>query len=99
MTEIRIKTMWNQTLALDFKGAKMYKAYLERETDQFSKVLNSYPKNAIGLTPDHIKATTEWQANYHWYHVWHKRLQSFNRTFTKTFKKELPAERKARNAG
>ena len=98
MTEMHVKTHFNQLMALNFEQAKLYRDKLEADYKATGDVLNAYPKNAMGLTLPHIKETSEWRGNYRWNQLAHQRLRAFNQKFVKTFKKELAAERKAKRA-
>jgi len=64
---------------------------LDRTVDNASKRLNAYPKGAMGLTPDSVKATPEWQADSKKFNACMKLAQNFNRMFVKQFKKEWKA--------
>lgn len=61
-----------------------------------SDKLNAYPKSALGLTPDHIKATAQWQAERKACDLAFNALRNYNRSFTKAYAHELRAERKAK---
>jgi len=45
----------------------------------------------MGLTPDSVKATSEWQADYKKFNACMKLAQNFNRMFVREFKKEWKA--------
>ena len=96
MNEMYVKDMWHRTVALSFADAKAWQARLDATLTATTAVLNAYPKSAIGLTPDHIKATAEWKGNYRANQLAFDRLRRFNQVFVRTFKKELAAERKAK---
>lgn len=81
---------------MNFQDAKSYKASLAQIEDAAGKILNSFPKGPMGLTPDHVKASPEWKAAYQAHARAFAALRDFNGKFVKAFKKELAAERKAR---
>lgn len=49
----------------------------------------------LGLTPDHVKADPRWQVAKHSVDWWFRALRTFNGTYTKQFKRELAAQRRA----
>lgn len=73
-------------------------AKIEAQCDQFGAVLQSFPKNAIGLTPDHIKATEQYKYARKGYDLAFIRLRSVNQYMSKHFSKEMRADRDARRA-
>jgi hypothetical protein len=52
-------------------------------------------KSPIGLTPDHVKASPEWQAAKLAYDRAFAALRTFNGVYTRRFARELRAERDA----
>jgi hypothetical protein len=83
-------------LAMTFAEAKAAKAILEQAVNDASDVMQKFPKGEMGLTPDAVKMTLEWQGAYQNYWRAHDQLADFNRNYVKQFKKELNAERVAR---
>lgn len=78
---------------------EIYKAaqnILSNNADVLSKKLNTYPRGAFGMTPEEVKATAEWQADYAGYHRAHNALRDFNGTYCKMFKKQDAEARKAK---
>lgn len=55
--------------------------------------LEAFPTGPMGLTPDDVKRTPEFQQAKRQYEVVFQRLRTFNAWYTKTFKKELHAHR------
>lgn len=86
---------------MNYEDAKAYKATLEAINNAASdalKAFDSFGKSAMGMTPDHVKAMPEWQEAKKAFDVSFQRLRNFNGQFTKVFKKEIAAERKAKLA-
>ena len=52
----------------------------------------------MGLTPDAVKATPEWQLAKKAYNLAFEQSRAFNKFFTKAYKKEIAAERNERRA-
>ena len=52
----------------------------------------------LGVTPDEVKATPQWRADFNAYHAAAGQLRAFNRDFVRVFKRELAAERNAKRA-
>lgn len=82
--------MYNMT----FEQAKQYRDNLEAQLKHFSNEMNKFPKSPMGLTPDNVKQSPEFQIVDQAYKIHFKELQKFNQWFVKEFKKELAAERK-----
>lgn len=82
---------------MNYEDAKKIKndAYLTNE--KAAKTLREVPgvsSGSFGLTPDHIKATPEYQHANRVFNVTFARMRNTNQWFNKTFKKEYAAERK-----
>lgn len=56
-------------------------------------VLQKYPRNALGLVSDDIKASNAYQVDRQNYDREFQRLRSINSVLTSTYKKELRAYR------
>tara|TARA_R110000822_G_scaffold301108_3_gene424824 strand:- start:817 stop:1116 length:300 start_codon:yes stop_codon:yes gene_type:complete len=85
----------NNEFPLNFESAKNYQLNLERKLNEIGNKLSKYPKGIMGLTPDHIKQTEEWKSNKKDFETAFFKLRTFNSYFTKQYKKERAAERKA----
>lgn len=72
----------------EYELLKERKAMLEADMDRASKKLQSYPKGAMGLTPDYIKFSPAYQEDRKWFETAKKAVQSFNQTFLKKYRKE-----------
>ena len=81
-----------------YQESKAERDRLDQESSDASRALQVFPRGAMGITPDHIKASAEWQAANLRYRRASKALQDFNVVFTRQFAKELSADRDARRA-
>ena len=81
---------------MTFAQGKAIQASLEADVKNHSVTLWAFPRGAMGVTPDSVKATPEWQTAKRNYAVAFSKLRAFNSEFIKTFKRELTAERNAR---
>lgn len=79
---------------MTYNEAKNTKNLLEIICDGFSKELKQFSKGEMGLTTEEAKAKPEWKAARYGYDQSFAKLREFNRTFSKTFKKEILAEQK-----
>lgn len=83
---------------MEYADAKKLRETLYANMDAAIQTLQSFPKGALGLTPDSVKASAEWQrANAQFQH-WFAQVRLFNADFNKAFKKQIQAERRARFA-
>lgn len=80
-------------LAYTFEEAKKVKARLEENCKLLGSAFDKYPRGAMGLTPDHIKVTPEYQREKKLYNIAFTQLQNFNKVYVKQFKKEIAKER------
>jgi hypothetical protein len=87
---------------LDFVTATQQRdainAELSRATDALRLLTNALAGDAprpMGLTPDSVKADPRWQVAKHSVDWWFRALRNFNGTYTKQFKSELAAQRRA----
>lgn len=91
-----LRRRYGRAAAGSFEEASDKRDRLEQEVSAAGVILDTFPKGATGLTPDHVKATSEWrEANTRFKRAF-KALQDFNITFTRVFAKELRAQRDAR---
>ena len=63
-----------------------------------SEALGAFPRGAMGLTPDAVKASPEWRAAKAASDAALARLRDFNRQYTKKFKLEIRAARESERA-
>ena len=76
-----------------FEEAKIIAAALYAVVDQASAALQVFPKGPMGLTPDAVKFSPEFQLAKKNYDIAFQALRKFNAEYTKQFKQELAAER------
>jgi hypothetical protein len=84
---------------MNYTEAKELKAKAENAERQAAAVLQQArgtQAGPMGLTPDHVKASPEFQAAYASHAAAFRHMQTVNSWFCKAFKKEYAAERKAR---
>ena len=84
------------TVPDDFKAAKAEHDRLDNEMKEASKRLKNYPTGKMGLTPDHVKNTTNWKRDKENFDRAFRTLRSYNGVYVKKFKRELKAERDER---
>lgn len=80
-----------------YDAAKQSKAMLEASLDAADKALKAfdqYGKSAFGLTPDNVKAMSEFKQAKADFDKAFAELRNFNGWYMKTFKKEIMLERK-----
>lgn len=73
---------------MEFKQAIAIQETLQQSIDTFSDKLQRYPKGDMGLTPDEVRGSTEWQTDKRNFEDSMKNLRVFNQGFLKKFKKE-----------
>jgi hypothetical protein len=83
---------------MNYEEAKVYQQQLEDKNKAHSDTLKEFDKyrNEMGITPDHIRATSEWQKAKRDFDNSFAQLREFNGWFVKTFKKEYAADRRKR---
>jgi hypothetical protein len=80
---------------MNFEQAKAKALALWEAHADAAAVLAVFPKGAMGLTPDAVKASPEWQAAYRIERAAFAELRTFNAMYVKRFKKEIYAARAA----
>lgn len=81
---------------MSYQDAKTQRDKLDARVRELSAALNTFPKRADGLTPDHIKFSPDYRAVKTAYDSAFKALRQFNINFNRVFKKEIRAERRNR---
>jgi hypothetical protein len=81
-----------------YLDAREEAAELDRAMAAATQALAKFPKGAMGLTPDEVKRTPEWQAAFQESNRALQAIRKFNATYTKTFADELRHERQFRRA-
>jgi hypothetical protein len=74
-----------------FESALAEKLRLEAECETFSRAMQRFPRGPVGLTPDHVKESHEFQQAKQSFDASFRRLRDFNVLFLKKFKKEYRA--------
>jgi len=77
---------------MTYASAKAHQDKLTAACTEAGKALKAYPRNAIGLTPDHVKASPEWRRARRAYDLAFAELRAFNAGFVKTYAKEYRAD-------
>jgi len=84
--------------SMNFEEAKLHKHELEEINKGYSAKLNTFEKNSMGMTPDHIRETLEWQKAKKDFDDSFAKLRNFNGWYVKAFKKEIQTDRRKRFA-
>ncbi len=79
-----------------FEDAKAERDSIQEEVNAADAAINAFPKGAMGITPDAIRATPEFRAANVRFQKAFARLQAFNTIYVKKFAKEIRAERAKR---
>lgn len=84
----------------DYDAATEVGARLEAEMGAASRAMDAWKahKGPTGLTPDHIRATSEWKAAKAALDLAFAKLRSFNAVYARRFKREIARARDARRA-
>ena len=80
---------------MDYNQAKAYKQELNVLINEASNELNSFEKNEIGVIPDHVRVSENYQSVKDKYDLLFISLQNFNKWYVKKFKKEITVDRKS----
>lgn len=73
---------------MTYGEAKELKKKLNDECDEASKKLREFERVELGLTPDHIRDTQEWQEADKRFKLAFADLRKFNAWFVKEFRKK-----------
>lgn len=87
---------------MSFEQAKQHRDRLESAVKQASDNLNRIKgdtTDSMGLTPDAVKQSADYQCAKLAYDQAFTRLRNFNSVFVRTFAKELRDERKKKHEG
>lgn len=82
---------------MNYEDAKAHRDILEANLSKYSKELDSFPKDMMGLTID--RDDVNYRLAKGCFDLWFKELQNFNKYFVKAFKKERALERNIRYGG
>ena len=81
---------------MTYELAKQFQERLEAAVSTANAALKQFPRTAMGLTPDHIRVTPEYQSAKHAFDEAFAALRAFNGKFVNRFKNDLAAERRER---
>lgn len=81
---------------MTYEEAKEYKQKINEEYDNASENIRKFERNDMGLIPDHIRESQEYQDADYQERVLFAELRRFNSWFLKNFKKEYMKERNAK---
>lgn len=79
-----------------YNEAKAARDSAEERLKIASLVLGNYPKGVMGLTPDAVRASPQWQKDKAEYNAAFAALREINGVIVKKFRKEYHSERNAR---
>ncbi len=79
---------------ISFDTYKLVRNDIMRDMAAANAALQEFPRSAIGLTPDSVKALPEFQAAKIAYGAAFERLRQWNATHLKRFSRELRNERR-----
>ena len=79
---------------MTYDEAKNIRSKLDLACKEAGDVLRAFPRNAIGLVPDNVRATAEYRAARKAYEKAFALLRASNQRLVKTFKKEILEERR-----
>lgn len=79
---------------MNYEQAKSHKRDLNILVEEASKKLQRFEKNELGLVPNHIRETEEYQNAKEKYEMLFDTLRKFNTWFMKEFKKEYARDRR-----
>lgn len=83
---------------MTFAEAKVIRDRLEAAVTSTNAMLRAFPTGQMGLTPDHIKSSPEFQSALTAFDLAFQRLRTFNFHFVRTFRREIKAARLSRRA-
>ena len=75
-------------MTASFEEMVKVKNELESAAQSASETLQSFPRGAMGLTPDNVKATPEWKQAHNAYQLAADKVRGFNRRFIASYGKQ-----------
>ena len=81
-------------MSYTYEQGKETEATLIREVDKWDAELQGFPSGPMGLTPDAVRKSVEYQNAKRQYDKAFSELRLFAAGFTKRYKKEMLAERR-----
>lgn len=97
-TDANIVLMADDGSRSTYEQAKAHQDSLYSLLNANSSALQAFPKGAMGLTPDSVKASREFKLAKTEYEVVFQAVRKFNAVFTKQYRKEIAAARMAKYA-
>lgn len=80
---------------MEIKELYNKKMEIQKEVDKYSKILNSFPSDKLGLVNEEIRLSKEYREALDNYNKWFKVLQLFNSSLTNKQKRELNKYKKS----
>lgn len=71
------------------------KMEIQKEVDKYSKILNSFPSDKLGLVSEEVRLSKEYREALENFNKWFKVLQMFNSSLTNKEKRELNKYKKS----
>ena len=96
MPRAHASALKGQQVGLNFDQARERADALDARAREAGKALDRFPRGAMNLIPDHIKATTEYREAKSAFDVAFQEQRRFNAWFVRAFKRELAQVRAAR---
>lgn len=96
--DTRLAREWLQIagLELTYMQVRAHADAIHAENGRLSDTLNAFPKGDMGLTPDHVRATSEWRAAKLAFDLSFAELRAFNAWYVKEFRAERNADRQVK---
>lgn len=83
-------------MAYTYEQGKEMQAEISADVDKWSAELQKFPKSIMGLTPDDVKKSEEFQNAKRNFDVAWAKQRLFNSGFVRRYKKEIHAEYRAK---
>ena len=77
-----------------YSEAKAIRQSLYTETERLSGAMRTFPKGAMGMTPDNVKQSAEYQFAKGLFDASFAKLRMFNAYMIKNFAREMRADRR-----
>ena len=81
---------------IDYATFKKLRAVLDAEYNVASEAIRTFPRLANGLTPDSVRATTEYKSVKSQLDCAFSKVRAFNGKYVKHFSKEIKADIEAK---
>ena len=83
---------------MNYAIAKAASTRIDNEVTRLGRILQAYPRNAMGLVSDAVRLSPEYRADKSAYDKAFSEMRSFNAWYVKAFKAEIRADRNKRFA-